>query len=526
MKKLLLLIVLYLGSFSSNAQSWTPLPGGSLDGQPMSMVSFGGYRWFSGSFYHAGSLYTEFVVRHDGSGWVATPYLARPAHGFCVWNNTLYAVGSFEIGSITYGVAKWNGVSWDYFGVIQNGYYFHTAIVFNNELVFGGRALSVDGVPINHLAKWNGTNWSSFPFTITCSWSALPEIDALEEYSGFLYIGGAFDQINSTFSSLVFRTNGVSIDQMSLGSNYGVADFAIYHDSLFCTGSFPFGPFPANQGSPGIVKTDNTAWSQVGHGLKLRGSSMATYLTDLYVGGSYSGGCFNIPCDHADVGNLGKWNGSLWSNESGGLFNQGNEGISLLYTDINSNTLYTIGDFHTNRGDVADFIAKKQISVVPVHLSSFTAQVVAGGSVKLDWRDETPEDGVKFDVQMSTDGQSFKSIGQAIGKTNKNDYSFVFPNKSCGKLYFRLAFEGKYSEIKMINIACDVSIISDGKTLRIQTKYPGKLSIMNSSGQVLSRSSVTSGYTQVTSSLSTGVYVASFVDHKGNTFVQKVFIDN
>ncbi len=524
MKKLLLLIVLCLGLSLSNAQPWTPLPGGSIDGQPMSAISFGGYRWFSGSFYHAGSLYTEFVIRHDGSGWVPTPYLARPAHGFCIWNNALYAVGSFEIGLTTYGVAKWNGTGWDYFGVLPYGHYFHTAIVVNNELVLGGRALSVDGVSISHLAKWNGVSWSSFPLNITCSWSLLPEINTIEEHNGFLYIGGVFDQINSTFSSLVFRTNGSLIDQMSLGSNYGVTDFITYHDSVFCTGSFPFGPFPANQGSPGIVKTANTMWNQVDHGLKLRGSSMSKFLTDLYVGGSNINWCFNSPCNHVDVGNLGKWNGSVWSNESAGLFNQGNESVSLLYTDVHNSTLYVIGDFHTSRGDIGDFIVKKQISVVPVNLSSFTAQVVAGGSVKLDWRDETPEDGVRFDIQMSTDGQSFKSIGQVVEKIDKNDYSFVFPNKSCGKLYFRLAFEGKYSETKAVNIYCDVSITSDAKTLRIQTKHSGTLTLTNTAGQTLARTVLTSGYRNITLSYSPGIYIASFVDIKGNTYNQKILV--
>lgn len=524
MKKLLLLIVLYLGLFSSNAQSWTPLPGGSLDGQPMSMISFGGYRWFSGSFYHAGSLYTEFVVRHDGSGWVATPYLARPAHGFCIWNNTLYAVGSFEIGPITYGVAKWNGTGWDYFGVISGGSYFHTAIVFNNELVVGGRVLSVDGIPISHLAKWNGTNWFSFPFNITCSWALLPEINTLEEYNGFLYIGGVFDQINSVVSSLVFRTDGVSIGQMNLGVNYGVADFAIYNDSLFCTGSFPFGPFPANQGSPGIVKTFNTIWNQVDHGLKLRGNSLAKYFTDLYVGGSNVGWCFNSPCNHADVGNLGKWNGSIWSNESNGLFNQGNEGISLLYTDVNSNILYAIGDFHTSRGDVADFVAKKQISIVPVHLSSFTAQVVAGGNVNLNWRDETPEDGVKFQVQMSTDGRNFRTIGQVIEQGSRKDYSFVYSSLECGKIFFRLAFEGKYSEIRSVTIPCDVSMISDNQSLRIQTTYTGTLTITSISGQTLARTVLASGYRVIPLSLAPGMYIAQFIDTQGNRYTQKIVV--
>ncbi len=281
MKKLYIILLCIFLFKSSYSQSWSALPGGSLSGQPNTMISFGGYRWFSGSF-------SSSVARHDGSGWIATPTLSGAAFSFCVWNNTLYGAGSFTVGAITYGAVKWNGTGWDYFGVISSSDYFHTMAVFNNQLVFGGRALFVDGIPISHLGKWDGVNWSAFPFTITCSWLTLPNIRTVKEINSYLHVGGDISDVNGVSSNLAFKTNGTSVIPLSLEPNYYVSDFAKYHDSAFCTGSFTFGPFPANQGSPGIVKTDDITWYQVDHGLKLKGLSLSASPVGLYVGGLYN----------------------------------------------------------------------------------------------------------------------------------------------------------------------------------------------------------------------------------------------
>lgn len=526
MKKLstLLVCLCFILSFTKS-QTWQSLPGGSINGYTMSVISFNGHRWFSGLFNQAGSIPAEFIVRHDGANWVATPSTVAPIRSFCVWNNTLYGAGSFPVGANTYGVAKWNGINWEYFGEVPSGFGFKTVCVFNNYLVFGGRCFSVEGLAINHLASWNGVSWSAFPFTITCSWLVLPDIRTLEEKNGQLYIGGDISDINGVTSSLIFKTDGSSVYQMGLEPNYFVSDIINYRDSIFAVGNFPFGPFPSNQGSPGITKTDNLVWEQVGHGLKMRPVTGTKYLTDLYVGGAYNNTCYNTPCNHADVGNLAKWNGSFWTDESLGLFNQNTELINFLYADTLTNTIYALGDFHTSRGDVADFIAQRSISVVPINLSSFTVKILPDKNIRLDWRDETPEDGVRFDVQVSNDGINFKSIGEVIERGDKKDYSFVYPNTDCGKLYFRLAFENKYSEVRTVIISCDVSLSSDGYNLRIQSKNSGTLTFFSTSGQTLARKFIASGSHQVPLNFPGGIYVARFVDNSGNVYNHKFFVN-
>ncbi len=164
------------------------------------------------------------------------------------------------------------------------------------------------------------------------------------------------------------------------------------------------------------------------------------------------------------------------------------------------------------------------INPLPVHLSSFTVTLGLDKKVLLNWRDETPEDGVRFDVQVSTDGRSFQNVGQITEQGSRKDYSFVYPNTNCGQLYFRLAFEGKYSEVRSVTIPCDVSLTSDSKSIRIQTKYPGTLTLINPSGQTLARTVLASGYSQVPLSVPSGIYIAKFSGRTGEAFTQKVLV--
>lgn len=517
MKKLFFLFLVVLSFMASYSQPWSGLPGGSLNSPPSTMISFGGYRWFSGGFSNS-------IARHNGVGWVATPPLTGQITSFCIWNGVLYGAGVFEVGPIRYGAVKWNGTGWEYFGIIPFGFYFNSITVFNNQLVFGGRSPFVDGLPISHLAKWDGAVWSAFPLTIICSWLTLPNIRVVKEINGYLHVGGDFNYVNGIPSGLAFKTDGTSVIPMGLEWNYYVADFAKYHDSVFCTGNFPFGPFPANEGSPGIVKTNDATWYQVGHGLKMRGLSMTTSLTDLYVGGYYNNTCYNTPCNHADVGNLGKWNGNNWSNESSGLFNQGNEVVNFLYYDTLTNKMYAIGSFHTSLGDVADFVAVRQLTVVPIRLSKFLANY-KNGYVTLNWRDETPSDGVLVEIQRSTDGTLFKTFASSTEQSYFKDYSFTFKEENCKKLFFRLAFEGRYSDIRSVDIPCPgPKIIAGKQVLTIDTKTPVTLIVMSTTGQVLVKTVLTRGYQQIPLNVSPGVYFIRAIDQKGNVFSKKIFI--
>ncbi len=142
----------------------------------------------------------------------------------------------------------------------------------------------------------------------------------------------------------------------------------------------------------------------------------------------------------------------------------------------------------------------------------------------LSWRDETPEDGVRFEVQVSNDGRSFQTVGQVTEQGSKNDYSFLYPNRDCGKLFFRLAFEGKYSDVRPISVTCGISLIAGKQLLQINTKQAGEIFINNSSGQMVLKQSVMKGVSSLNLQILPGVYFVQFFGQNGSVSSQKLFI--
>lgn len=165
---------------------------------------------------------------------------------------------------------------------------------------------------------------------------------------------------------------------------------------------------------------------------------------------------------------------------------------------------------------------------LPVHLSSFTATLVNENSIILNWRDETPEDNVTFDVQWSNDAINFRSAGQITESANLKDYSFPCNYLGCGKLFFRLEYPQKgqkvYSEVRTVDIPCNISIIASIQAIQIDTKYAGNIELFSSSGQVLMRRKLGYGHLEIPVSVPPGIYFARFIDVNGKLFTQKLFI--
>lgn len=165
---------------------------------------------------------------------------------------------------------------------------------------------------------------------------------------------------------------------------------------------------------------------------------------------------------------------------------------------------------------------------LPVHLSSFTAKYQSNKTVVLNWRDETPEAGTKFTIQLvNSGGLASVSIGEVIEQADRKDYSFTYnpPANTCGKLFFRLSFEGKYSEVRSIDIPCTGPKITGGKqSVTISTKLSGTIAITSMLGQPVARTVLAIGQTTISAIVPIGVYIARFVGNNGKVYTQKVFI--
>jgi hypothetical protein len=88
---------------------------------------------------------------------------------------------------------------------------------------------------------------------------------------------------------------------------------------------------------------------------------------------------------------------------------------------------------------------------LPVNWVNFTAKP-AGGDVDLNWTVSANESAKTYDVQHSTDGATFKSIGQVANMSSVQSYSFVHTQAGEGIHYYRILetdLDGKsiYSKI-------------------------------------------------------------------------------
>ena len=522
MKKLLLVLSFIFFSFTKSfSQTWSQVPGYQVSyGDVIGVTRYQGNIWVEA---------TSGIYQISGSTWTltSTNFSVVGTTG-CLYTdgNELYAGSLFDFGSSKALVLKWDGIQWVPIGYTENtasGVWISTMLKTSAGLYVGGSLNFIGNSPaalsnLRLYAFFNGLGWSQ-PFSPT-NFSCAVSVESIQIIGDSIYVAGKFPEISNVWTPATFRfKEGGGISSLD---GYGFCalarDYCFYQNTLYVGGTRQHDNASVNVG---LTKMVSSQWFSASSQMQITNTRVKKLTDRMFIAGEP--GLVN-----GSMTNICSYNNSIFTNEGIGISFPAPSNIypyvNVLFADTISGQLYAAGNFLQINGNDADNFAVRNIFPLPVNLSSFTAQVVAGGSVKLDWRDETPEDGVRFDIQMSTDGQSFKSIGQVVEKIDKNDYSFVFPNKSCGKLYFRLAFEGKYSETKAVNIYCDVSITSDAKTLRIQTKHSGTLTLTNTAGQILARTGLASGYGNVTLSYPPGIYITSFVDTKGNTYNQKILV--
>lgn len=93
------------------------------------------------------------------------------------------------------------------------------------------------------------------------------------------------------------------------------------------------------------------------------------------------------------------------------------------------------------------------ISVLPVTLFDFIAQA-SNGDVRLTWKTAETKNIRYFDVEHSTDGRQFNSIGR-VGLTEECQFSFVHTNAPGGNNYYRIKIAGntqqfQYSPVRQV----------------------------------------------------------------------------
>jgi len=131
------------------------------------------------------------------------------------------------------------------------------------------------------------------------------------------------------------------------------------------------------------------------------------------------------------------------------------------YIGSSAATLVVIPDFSANPRTYTSTSYFDQVSftdVVPVELTSFTAQYV-GNTTQLNWTTSTELNNLGFDIQRSTAGNDFVTIGFVLGKgttTEIQNYSYVDNTTSPNVNYaYRLRmndFDGRYHYSDIVDL--------------------------------------------------------------------------
>lgn len=524
MKRLILLITFtYLSFIQLKAQTWSQVPGYQI-----------AYNDVLGVTRHQGNIWVltrSGIYKVTGSSWQLTSsnFTVSSSNG-CIYSDgtDLYTGSLFSFGTYQALVLKWDGLQWvpiGYTGSTESGVWIATlSKTPSGNLCAGGFFNNIGSTQgslsnIRFLVVFDGSIWTQpYAFTDLSCASGVYSVQPIGDSS---YVAGLFPEINNIWTPSTFRFKEGAA--MSALDGYGFCElatgFCLFQNNIYAGGTRQHDNVNV---LTGLVKRVGNTWNSVSSTMQLTNTRIVKIFNRLFVAGVSNNGLNGVKT------NVVSYDGTSFTNEGAAISHPNQSGIypavHTVFADTIGGVLYVSGNFMQSDGNIADGFARLMFSVVPVRLSLFTASLATNKNILLNWRDETPEDGVKFQVQMSTDGRNFRTVGQFTEQGSRKDYSFTYPSTDCGKLYFRLAFEGKYSETRTVNIPCDVIITSDRQSLRIETKYPGTITILNSSGQTIARTVLASGYSQVPLSVPGGIYIARFTDTKGNSYNQKILV--
>jgi len=149
----------------------------------------------------------------------------------------------------------------------------------------------------------------------------------------------------------------------------------------------------------------------------------------------------NINSGSSGTGALGSANYGFDNMHYGGTLTGSKDGLLIAIADphnwVGDNT--TTANLAPGAGGV---YANNDFNVLPVTVSSFTAQLQGSETVQLKWSTAVEINNDHFTIERSTDGASFSSIGTVPGKVSSSlqtDYIFTDNSPEAGSNYYRLS---------------------------------------------------------------------------------------
>jgi len=225
----------------------------------------------------------------------------------------------------------------------------HSLAVFDDgggsKLFVGGWFIATGGLT-NSILSWDGTSWASVGSGLVSPQYSVPIVSALcvfDDGSGpALFACGVFDSAGGQPADHIAKWDGTSWSALGSGltsSTYAlVRSLAVYDDgsgpALYAAGEFESA---GGVTVDGIAKWDGTTWSALPWAVGSPGANsfraLGTYDDGrglaLYAGGSGPSLGFGL----GSVCNVGRWDGSTWTNLGSGFEPPGGLIYSMLSFD-------------------------------------------------------------------------------------------------------------------------------------------------------------------------------------------------
>ncbi len=185
-------------------------------------------------------------------------------------------------------------------------------------------------------------------------------------------------------------------------------------------------------------------------------------------------------------------------------------------------------------------IGNEPLVPLPVELYKFESTVL-GKDIVLEWTTLSELNNEYFEIEYSSDGEKFKTIGKIAGHGTTeeiNYYVFVFENAENENNYFRLKqvdFGGKFEYSKIIyeKIEIDrrtpiVKIFPNpvlSNDVSIVSNHNGEFKMFNAGGTLMNANLKASMVNEIdVSNLEGGVYYISFRNEKGISISKQLII--
>jgi len=262
-----------------NGTSWGSLAHG-MDSSVYCLIVYNSSLYALGSIDSIGGAgAVNNVAQWNGTSWSPVGNGTNgPVNTACIYNGNLILGGSFNqkiLGIPSNYIVAWNGSAYSTLGVGLNGPV-KSLCVYNGNLIAGGNFSSAGGKPAYGIAQWNGISWDPIVDGITGGIN--PTVEALITYNGDLIVGGNFTTAGRKPASNIAEWNGSSWSQVGSGLNNKCTCLTVYN-----------GMVVAGVNSPNYIGVWNgSSWGTLGSGLNGQAYCLTVFNGNLIAGGQFT----------------------------------------------------------------------------------------------------------------------------------------------------------------------------------------------------------------------------------------------